>query len=86
MHTNHGRIHLVPVLAAAMLLVQGLRKPAPAAFEAVTSHLSLPARRLVLVDDRQVNVDAAAQAGMTALRFRSAAELESDLKALGLDF
>lgn len=72
--------------SALLSALQGLRKPAPSAFEAVTSHLSLPPQQLMFVDDRQVNVDAAAQAGLKALRFSSAAALEQELINLGLEF
>jgi HAD superfamily hydrolase (TIGR01509 family) len=70
----------------SLLFSQGLRKPAPAAFEAVTSHLQLPPQQLVFVDDRQPNVDAAAQAGMSALLFTGTAALEQQLQELGLEF
>eukprot|EP00882_Tetradesmus_deserticola_P028614 GHRQ01031882.1.p3 GENE.GHRQ01031882.1~~GHRQ01031882.1.p3 ORF type:complete len:115 (+),score=72.49 GHRQ01031882.1:467-811(+) len=66
--------------------MRGLRKPAPAAFEAVTAHLQLPAQQLVFVDDRQPNVDAAAQAGMAAILFTDAAALEQQLQQMGLKF
>ena len=65
---------------------QGLRKPSAAAYEAVISHLQLPADQLIFVDDRQVNVDGAASSGMTALRFTGADVLESQLRDLGLQF
>ncbi|KAF6256642.1 HAD-like domain-containing protein [Scenedesmus sp. NREL 46B-D3] len=66
--------------------MRGLRKPAPAAFEAATSHLQLPPQQLVFVDDRQPNVDAAAQAGMTAILFTDTAALDQKLQQLGLKF
>jgi histidinol phosphatase-like enzyme len=73
-------------VAADDIVLQGLRKPAPAAFEAVTSHLQLPAQQLVFVDDRQPNVDAAAQAGMAAILFEGTEALEQRLQQLGLEF
>ncbi|WIA18095.1 hypothetical protein OEZ85_009574 [Tetradesmus obliquus] len=66
--------------------MRGLRKPAPAAFEAVTSHLQLPPQQLVFVDDRQPNVEAAAQAGMAAVLFTGTDALEQRLQQLGLEF
>jgi HAD superfamily hydrolase (TIGR01509 family) len=74
------------VLLLLLLLLQGLRKPAPAAFEAVTSHLQLPPQQLVFVDDRQPNVDAAAQAGMATVLFTGTEALEKQLQQLGLEF
>jgi FMN phosphatase YigB (HAD superfamily) len=66
---------------------QGLRKPAPAAYEAVTAHLQLPPQDLIFIDDRQPNVDAAAAAGMGAVKFSGcAAALEQELRARGLVF
>lgn len=69
-----------------LLWLQGLRKPAPAAFEAVTSHLQLPPQQLVFVDDRQPNVEAAAQTGMAAVLFTGTDALEQRLQQLGLEF
>ncbi|KAF8061989.1 FHY1 [Scenedesmus sp. PABB004] len=66
--------------------MRGLRKPAPEAYGAVTAALSLPPARCIFVDDRQPNVDAAAAAGMAAIRFTGADALEAELRALGLEF
>jgi len=66
---------------------QGLRKPAPEAFAAVCEHLGVPPSSCVFVDDRAVNVDAAAAFGMRALRFEGCADaLERGLRERGLEF
>ena len=52
----------------------------------MTSTLGLPPGRLIFVDDRAVNVDAAAAQGWGAVHFRGAAQLEEELRARGLEF
>jgi HAD superfamily hydrolase (TIGR01509 family) len=75
------------MLPTAVSIMQGLRKPAPAAFDCVVHHLQLPAERFIFVDDRQVNVDAAAAAGMTAIKFNGSVHaLEEQLLGVGLLF
>ncbi|EFN54934.1 hypothetical protein CHLNCDRAFT_52708 [Chlorella variabilis] len=61
----------------------GLRKPSPESFAAVVSHLQLPPERLLFVDDRQANVDGALAAGIPAVKFESAAQLEAELLKKG---
>lgn len=64
-----------------------MRKPAAGAYAAAVSHLQVPPAQLIFVDDRQPNVDAAAAAGLKAIKFSGCAEaLEAELKQLGLDF
>lgn len=63
--------------------MQGLRKPSPESFAAVVSHLQLPPERLLFVDDRQANVDGALAAGIPAVKFESAAQLEAELLKKG---
>jgi HAD superfamily hydrolase (TIGR01509 family) len=76
--------HFCPLAACT---AQGLRKPAAGAYEAVTAHLQLPPQRLIFIDDRQPNVDAAVAAGMRGIKFGgSAAALEQELQQLGLEF
>ncbi|WP_395691140.1 HAD family hydrolase [Nocardioides sp.] len=62
----------------------GAAKPDPAAYRAVVDRAGVPAEFLVFVDDKQVNVDAAAALGMDAIRFRTAAELRATLRERGL--
>lgn len=63
-----------------------MRKPSPAAYEAVLAELQAPAAQVIFVDDRHVNVDGAAAAGMRALRFTGSSELEVALRQAGLVF
>ncbi|PRW56908.1 Haloacid dehalogenase-like hydrolase superfamily isoform 1 [Chlorella sorokiniana] len=63
--------------------LRGLRKPAPESFAAVVDHLGLPPDRLLFVDDRQANVDGALEAGIPAVRFESAEQLEEELRRRG---
>ena len=67
----------------------GLRKPAPEAFAHAIAALGAAddPGRLLFVDDRAGNVQAARAAGMEAIQFRgSAAELELALRQRGLVF
>ena len=84
----HAPLELTPSPAAAPSR-QGLRKPSAECFAAIVQHLQLPADQvdqLLLVDDRQANVDGAVQAGMQAVRFESAAQLAAELRRRGLQF
>ncbi|MCB8955009.1 MAG: HAD family phosphatase [Nocardioides sp.] len=62
----------------------GAAKPDPAAYRAVIERAGVPPERLVFVDDKQVNVDAAAALGMDAIRFTTADELRRQLRERGL--
>jgi 2-haloacid dehalogenase len=59
-------------------------KPDPRAYEIVAERSGLPLERLVFVDDRQTNVDAAAELGMDAIVFTGAAALRAELRGRGL--
>lgn len=59
-------------------------KPDPRAYRIVAERSGLPLERLVFVDDKQGNVDAAAALGMDALLFTGAAALRTDLRRRGL--
>jgi 2-haloacid dehalogenase len=63
---------------------EGVAKPDPAVFRILQQRVSRPLDQCVFVDDRQVNVDAAAAAGMDALLFTTPARLRSDLEARAL--
>ncbi len=62
----------------------GLRKPAREAFLGAARGLALPPERCLFVDDRPVNCDAAAAAGMRVLGFESAPALRRQLLRLGV--
>lgn len=62
----------------------GVRKPDPAFFARLLQEVGLPAGDCLFVDDRPVNVEAAAAAGMRAAVFTSAADLRAVLAAEGV--
>lgn len=66
--------------------MQGLRKPALAAYQVVHQTLGVDPGQVVFVDDRQVNVEAATAAGMRGIRFQGAVQLEQALRKQGLEF
>lgn len=62
----------------------GVRKPDPAFYERLLEKVGVPAEACLFADDRQVNVDAAAAAGLRAHLFTSAADLRARLSTEGL--
>jgi HAD superfamily hydrolase (TIGR01509 family) len=62
----------------------GARKPEPAAYRAFCERVGREPSGCLLIDDREVNVAGAEQAGMSALLFREVAQLKGDLAARGL--
>ncbi len=59
-------------------------KPDPRVFAILAGRSGLPLDRLVFVDDKQANVDAAAALGMPAILFTDAAALRTELRRHGL--
>jgi putative hydrolase of the HAD superfamily len=59
----------------------GVAKPEPAAFQAALDVMALAAADVVFVDDREVNVTAARDVGLTARLYTSAEELRAALLA-----
>lgn len=59
-------------------------KPDPRAYEIAAERAGQPLDRLAFVDDKQLNVDAAAALGMDAILFTDAAGLRSELRSRGL--
>ena len=55
-------------------------KPDPRAYEIVAERSGLPLDRLVFVDDKQLNVDAATALGMDGIVFTDAAALRTELR------
>ncbi len=55
------------------------RKPDPAAFTAVASHLGASSEEIVFIDDSPVNVAAAHEAGWHCFRYHDVAHLRRDL-------
>jgi putative hydrolase of the HAD superfamily len=64
----------------------GLLKPAPEIFQHTLQQLEVAPAEAVLIDDREKNILGAQQSGMHAILFKGAAQLEADLKELGLLF
>ena len=64
----------------------GVRKPDPAAYELVLDALSLPADRLVFLDDLGINLKPARAMGMTTIKVVDPDDALTELsKVLGLD-
>jgi len=62
---------------------EGLMKPDPAIFELALARLDVRADEAVFVDDFRVNVAAARQVGLHAIRFRGLSPLRKRLRELG---
>jgi putative hydrolase of the HAD superfamily len=60
----------------------GAIKPDRAAFDAAADELNRPRQEILFIDDRAVNVQAAIDAGLRAVRFTSAQQLGADLDRL----
>lgn len=62
----------------------GRRKPEEAAYRWIAEQLGAPMARILLVDDKPRNVEAARALGMPALQFTTAKELAEHLRGMGL--
>lgn len=60
-----------------------LIKPDPALYRRALERLGTHPRETIFIDDREENVEGARAVGMTALRFRSTAELRRELESAG---
>ena len=60
----------------------GTRKPEREIFDVTLARLGLPAEECVLVDDLDVNCEAARELGMSAVTFRDASQAIAELEAL----
>lgn len=58
-------------------------KPDPAIYEHTLRGLGVTASEALFLDDREINIQAARALGIHAIRFRSMAQLRSDLQAAG---
>lgn len=58
----------------------GVMKPNAAIYAAAARNVGVPIEQCLFVDDLQTNVDGARAAGMPAIRFKSAARLEQQLR------
>jgi putative hydrolase of the HAD superfamily len=59
----------------------GLRKPDPEIFELTLERLGVPAAEALLVDDVEMNCEAARKLGLTAICFRSTEQAIADIEA-----
>jgi putative hydrolase of the HAD superfamily len=64
----------------------GLAKPDVRIFHLAAERLGVPISACVFTDDMPHNVEGARAAGMRAFRFQGAAHLESELRALGVEW
>jgi putative hydrolase of the HAD superfamily len=62
-----------------------MAKPEPAIYRLTLEQLGTQAEETLFLDDRQVNVEAAAALGMRAIEFSTVENLRAELIALGLD-
>lgn len=62
----------------------GLRKPDADIYRRALDILGRPADRVIFIDDRKGNADAAAAAGMHAIQFLGEEPLRRDLKQIGI--
>ena len=60
----------------------GLRKPEPAIYQRVLDILGRSAERILFIDDRAENAEAASNAGMRVIRFQGAESLRQSLAQL----
>ncbi len=63
----------------------GLTKPEKGIFLAAVNISQRPPQECLYVDDRSLNVEAAAQLGLHTIHFRGAAQLRRELAGLGID-
>jgi putative hydrolase of the HAD superfamily len=64
----------------------GAMKPDDEIFHLALDLSQRDPKECVFIDDRKLNVECAGRAGLRALQFRGAAQLEKDLRAAGVEF
>ena len=62
----------------------GMRKPDAEIYRRAVDIMGVPAGRIIFIDDRKGNADAAAAVGMHAIQFLGEASLRKELAALGI--
>jgi putative hydrolase of the HAD superfamily len=62
----------------------GIRKPDPAIFRLALDVTQRKSAESIFVDDREENLEGARQAGIAAIQFKNVAQLESDLRNMGV--
>jgi putative hydrolase of the HAD superfamily len=63
----------------------GVRKPNAAIYQLALRLTQQDPARCVFIDDRALNLECAEREGMKTIQFQSAAQLEQDLRALGVE-
>jgi putative hydrolase of the HAD superfamily len=63
----------------------GVRKPDAAIYTLALRLTQQEPAHCVFIDDRPLNLECAAREGMKTVQFRSAAQLEQDLRGLGIE-
>jgi putative hydrolase of the HAD superfamily len=81
---HHGIVDLFDVIINSARV--GLAKPDVRIFHLAAERLGVPASACVFTDDLAHNVEGARAAGMRAFQFQSATHLESELRALGVEW
>jgi putative hydrolase of the HAD superfamily len=81
---HHGIVDLFDVVINSARV--GLAKPDVRIFHLAAERLGVPASACVFTDDLAHNVEGARAAGMRAFQFQGAAHLESELRALGVEW
>jgi putative hydrolase of the HAD superfamily len=79
--TFHLREYFDVFLSSCYL---GVRKPDKAIYELALSITQRKGDECVFVDDRALNLECAKELGMHTIQFKSAAQLEKELKGLGV--
>lgn len=62
----------------------GALKPYPEFYDYIIRHEQVKPEEMLFIDDLKANVEAATRAGMRGYQFRNAAELEDELRNLGV--
>lgn len=78
---EYSWMRLFEVQASSHLL--GFAKPDPAAYATLAARLAAPPSACLFIDDREVNVAGAREAGLWGIRFTGANALREDLRRLG---
>lgn len=63
-----------------------LIKPDPAIFNILLDRIGRPAQECIFIDDSNGNTQAAEQLGFKTIHFKSAEQLEAELKTFGVEF
>jgi putative hydrolase of the HAD superfamily len=62
----------------------GIRKPAPEIFRLALDVTQRKSGESIFVDDREENLEGARQVGIAAIQFKNVAQLDSDLRSMGV--